>query len=376
MSVEALSPIDPTDQTPVNDAPPVDGGEVAIDEDTALSQAFDDAQGINTEESVGEGRTRDESGRFVSGQKDPVEGKEGETQEAVEPPSTPAEESAPLPNFLNGLDDDVIAAIPDNVRDAVVARSTEWERRQSDLGRRVSSSEPIAQAVDQFKSQYEGLTHPDTNQPVTSVQAVEYLFNAQRAMNQDPLNSILQFADEFGVSEQLYQVLGGYANGETAPEGANQATLLQKIAGLEGHIAQLSDPAALDGRINQVVEQRSSEQEVNNAISRFTETNPLFAEIPSETLVHTINTAKAELGEGATNDQILASAYDMSVHMIPSLRAKVAAAIPAPADNGKRVRDQKAANSVNVKSTSTGKAREPTEEESLAAAYDNAQKKG
>jgi hypothetical protein len=74
-------------------------------------------------------------------------------------------------------------------------------------------------------------------------------------------------------------------------------------------------------------------------------------------------------GDGASAKDILDAAYDMAIHAIPALRAKVTAAA-APATDPRLTAAQMKAKSVNVVSRPSGQGRELSEREAMGAVWD------
>jgi hypothetical protein len=370
MSVEAQTPNEMQHQEPTADANAViENDNVPTSDDDALAAAFDRMTQEDSSQEEQSQRVRDEQGRFVAKQEDPVEGGEGHEDEAAKP-STPAAENSALPSILRGLSQEDVAALPESMRSYLTEKGRQWEAKQNELGQQLASARPILDTISQYRQNFEGLKHPD-GRPVSEADAVNYLFSAQQAMNENPLQTLMQFADEFGVVEQLKAALNGQGGSQDSPEGDVTRALLEKIAGLESALARMSDPASIDQRISSKLEQHQETQAVQNTISRFAEQKPLFNEIPEETMAFAINQAWSRLGSEASHEQVLETAYDMSVNMIPELRMKAAAVKPA-ADT-RRVDRQKKANGVNVTSTSTGKDRPLTEDEELAQVWEKVQ---
>jgi hypothetical protein len=86
-----------------------------------------------------------------------------------------------------------------------------------------------------------------------------------------------------------------------------------------------------------------------------------------------INKAWQKLGENASRSAVLEHAYSMAVNADPELRAKAAALKNAAAANAGKPAAARAAKAVNVTSTSSGKARELTEDEILSRRFDQVQ---
>jgi phosphoserine phosphatase len=110
--------------------------------------------------------------------------------------------------------------------------------------------------------------------------------------------------------------------------------------------------------------------EIETVVDRVSKDMPLYDQIPEPDLVSFIHMAKQKLGGSASHEAVLKRAYDMAVNADPDLRAKAAALQGAATDDAERVAAAKRANATNLRSTSSGKARELTQEEELGAIYD------
>lgn len=82
-----------------------------------------------------------------------------------------------------------------------------------------------------------------------------------------------------------------------------------------------------------------------------------------------IGLAYDQSGNGASAQDILDAAYDMAIHAIPALRAKVTAAA-APATDPRLTAAQMKAKSVNVVSRPSGQGRALSERDAMAAVWD------
>ncbi|WP_292090648.1 hypothetical protein [Mesorhizobium sp.] len=173
----------------------------------------------------------------------------------------------------------------------------------------------------------------------------------------------MNIIDRYGIRDKVAAVFG-----QTVQQGENE--LRQEIAGLKQMLASVHNSANIDHRINQRLQERDATTAANEELSRLSADKPLYSEIPEKRMVAFINDAWDRLGATASKEAVFNLAYDMAVNADPDLRAKAAAAKPAaPKDTGK-VDAAKRANSVNIPSTASGKARVLTEDEELAAVYD------
>jgi hypothetical protein len=364
---------------------PADEAGVIVTADTPAEVSENDALGAIWEKYERDnGAVRDEQGRFASDR--PVDANEGvsATEEAAttEAPVEGAEmptETAPvvtiaIPPTLTGLDD-VWAKIPPEAQEAISANQQKLHKTLSDHGRFVAAYKPVADVFSEFKDYFGG---PRGNYKPD--EATRYLFGLQKSMDDNPIETLMQIADTYELRPKLqamFAAAGGAqpgADGQpaTAPDYTN--ALLAKIEGLERTIQQISDPSRVDARITARLDEERTTAEANDIISRTSKEMPLYADVEAD-LPFFIERAWAKLGDTASKDAVLKTAYDMAVNADPDLRKKVApAAVPqaqpaVAAVDPKRVADARKANDANIRSTATGKPRAQTEDEELAAIY-------
>ncbi|NKL37487.1 hypothetical protein GFL49_27730 [Rhizobium leguminosarum bv. viciae] len=356
MSVEELN-------APLNDSAATDTGTTNTDnnEDDALGAVFDRLDRDN-------GAARGEGGKFTSNQpndagagKEPLEGGGGE-EKVVGDTSTPPTD-VPLPSSWRGKED-LWAKVPAELKTDLRAHQEELHKTLSTQGQLISAYKPLSDVISNYKEYFGG--EKGNYKPH---EAVEYLFNLQRGMDENPIETLLTIADNYELRPQLAKMFGGAAG-----EGDNNPNvLLAKISQLENTIRSMGDPSQIDQRISKKLSEERELGSVNELISRVSKDMPLYDQIPEPDLVTFIHFAREKLGGSASQEAVLQRAYDMAVNADPDLRAKAAALKTAAAGDPERVAAAKKANQANLRSTSTGKNRELTEEEELGAVYDKHQ---
>jgi len=359
MSVEALN-------ASLNSSTAVDPGMINTDvsEDDALGAVFDQVSRDN-------GAARGDDGRFTPSQpkegavdggkadEEPLEGGEGEAAKAGDT-STPSAD-VPLPSNWRGKED-LWAKVPAELKTDLRAHQEELHKRLSEQGQALSAYKPLSDVFGEFKEYFggeRGNYRPD--------EAVRFLFGLQRGMDENPLETLLSIADTYELRPKLAEVFGG-TGGEDG-QGGN-AVLLARIAQLENTIKAAGDPSKIDERISQRLDESRRNGEVESVVSRVSKDMPLYDQIPEPDLVSFIHMAKQKLGSSASHEAVLKRAYDMAINADPDLRAKAAALQGAAGDDAERVAAAKRANATNLRSTSTGKTRDLTEEEELGAIFD------
>lgn len=313
--------------------------------------ASDTSQGTSTAEAEG---TKDKGG--------PLEGGEGEGTTAAET-STPAN-AVPLPANWTGLDEHW-SKIPPEAQTAIAANQQKLHKTLSDQGRVIATYKPVADVFSEFKEYFggdRGNYKPD--------EAVRFLFGFQRAFDDNPLETLLKVADTYELRSQLQQMFGAAPGGDGNQQQVDHTqTLLAEISQLKRTIAGLNDPSKIDERISTRLNEDRTMNEVHEVISRTSKDMPLYAEVEND-LPDYIQKSWRKLGETASRDAVLKHAYDMAVNADPDLRKKAAALASAATTDPKKVADARKANETNIRSTSTGKPREATEEELLGAIFD------
>jgi|GEM_PF-6948576 len=336
-----------------------DNGGAQANPDSALEAVWNKHERDN-------GAERD-GGKFAS--PDPAK------REAAAAPvvATPDANAAPLPDNWKGIQGadaikDAWAKAPPEVRAFVAAREQELQGRLSDHGRQASAFKPLQEVLDK-NGKYFDPNHGAKidGKVVTPAQAVEYLFNVQRDMDANPVPTIMSIIDRYGIRDKV-----AAAFGQTVQQGESE--LRREIAGLKQMLASVGNPASIDDRINQRLQERDQQTTAAEELTRLSADKPLYSEIPETDMVESIHKARRKLGDAASKEAVFNLAYDMAVHADPDLRAKAAAGKPAAPKDTAKVEAAKRANGVNIPSTQSGKARVLTEDEELAAVYDRNQK--
>lgn len=287
---------------------------------------------------------------------------------------TPGAGSVPLPDNWKGIQgaDAVKGAwekTPAEVRAFVAQREQELQGRLSDHGRQLSAFKPIQDVIEKNGKYFEptsGYKMPD-GKVVSPPQAIEFLFNVQNDMDAAPVPTIMAIIDRYGVRDKI-----AAAFGQTVQQGESE--LRQEIAGLKQMLASVHNPASIDDRINQKLQERGEQQSAAEELTRLSADKPLYSEIPEVDMVESIHKARRKLGDAASKEAVFGLAYDMAVNADPDLRAKAAAAKPAATNGAAKVEGARRAAAVNIPSTTSGKGRVLTEDEELGAVYDRNQK--
>lgn len=360
MSVEALT-------ASLETSTAIDPGMINTDasEDDALGAVFDR---VASEGSAQRGA----DGRFMSTQQEttddadpaggdePLEGGGGEEAKVVDP-STPSTD-VPLPSSWRGKEE-LWGKIPADVRADLRAHQEELHKTLSSQGQVLSAYKPVIDVFGKYQEYFGG-----DRGNYKPAEAVDYLFSLQRQMDDNPVETLLQIADTYELRPKLAELFGKPATGDG--EGNNSAVLLARISQLESTIRGMGDPSKIDARITQRLDEDRRMSEIDEVVSRTSKDMPLYAEVPEPDMVSFIHMAKQKLGSSASHEAVLKRAYDMAINADPDLRAKAAALTSAASEDPERIAAAKRANATNLRSTSTGKARQLTEDEELGAVFD------
>lgn len=325
------------------------------------------------------GADRGEGGRFASpagtvaetdenaagepaGGKEPLEG--GEAGETIEGEISTPPADVPLPSNWRGLEE-AWAKIPADLRGPIAAHEAKLHQTLSSQGQTLAAYKPLGDTLMEYKEYFNG-----EKMNVKPHEAVGFLLSLQRGMDTKPVETALEIIDRYNLRGELAKALGVAqpGTGETPPADNTQA-LMAEIGQLKEIIRGISDPSKIDQRISQKLDEDRQTSQVNEVISRTSKDMPLYAEVEAD-LPNFITMAWAKLGDTASQEAVLKRAYDMAINADPDLRKKAAALQTAAVNDPKQVAAAKNANQANIRSTSTGKPREATEDELLAAVFD------
>lgn len=339
------------------------------DSDKAMGDIFDrlTAQENN--------RERDEAGRFKakeSAAKTVADGADPDQSGAEAAGEQPVSSDRPVhspalpPNWPKDKAD-AFTAIPENLRGPVQEVLQGLHAKMSDQGRTLSQFRDIEPIVADMKANY-GQFFQETSQ--TPATAIASLYNIHKGMEIDPMGTWWGVAERYNLIPELHRrfTQAGQPNGFTppAPPPPDTAALLRQA---EQRFASMLSPERLEQHISSAM----SKTQTQEAISRFSQEKPLWAEVEA-TLPAFIEIAKASQPDAAP-PALLEAAYDMAVHANPATRAKAQSAAPQAAAakaDADRAAKARAANQINVKTTGNGKPRLKTDEEVYSEVWDRA----
>jgi len=254
------------------------------------------------------------------------------------------------------------AALDEETRGAVATAHREMGRKLAEQGRLVQGVKPV---VDVLQQAIEQLPSMKDMRPEDVARDVFRTAQISDQLRRDPVNTLLGIAKQAGALDGLKQALSGESPTQAAQENVR---LVQELQELRQQIAQQSravDPAAMTQHIDTVIRQRDTMNFVQQFAAEKDNWQTVEPYIPAM-----IPFAQERLGQSASAKDVLSEAYDMAVHAHPELRAKLAAAAPAPATaDPQKTASARKALSVNITGKPTSKPA-LSERDQMAAIFD------
>lgn len=346
-------------------APPVEqaavggeGGEPS--EDDAMGAIFDRLSSESIQERGENGKFKDKPGEGGEEGQASLGGEEGAE---VEPGSTAEQVTSAPAHMPQAIKDQWTNMTPETQR-AIAAHQAEIDRKFGEYGRFMGENKPVIDRLATVRQEmpelFQGMSPEQLAQGALELGAV------QVNLNRDPVGTILQIAQTYGVVGHLAQAITGQQ-----PTGDQQLVhgLQREIASLKGQLQSLGDPAAIDKHINATLAQKDAER----IIGDFAKSKPHYAEVEASLPVFIDVALKNK--PGASLPEVLDAAYDMAVNAIPEVREKIRASEAAARAtvaklDPKRTEAARKAASINVKSNSNGRDKPMSEEEAMGDVFD------
>ena len=320
----------------------------SANDDAALGAVWDQIESDRRDTADDDGR------REANSPKDsPLEGEGTGGARAKAEVSSPSAGAVPLPANWRGMEGEW-GRIPADVQARIAQRDAELHTRMSEQGRQIGAFRQYNEIFERNADLLAGRTLPDGSAP-SMAEAVDFLFSAQRRLDENPIASLIDIADRYGVRQHLAAALSGQIDIPADPQPPAMT------------------PADIAWVIREIQQEDAMARSANEEVSRLAKDKPLYSELAEDDMVHAIHKARARLGDTASHEAVFDLAYDMAVNADPDLRVKAAAAARAAAADPRRTADARRAAAVNVTSTSTGQSRQFSEDELLGQAYDEAQ---
>lgn len=361
MTGEVLNPVQSVETgttTLLADTPEV------FNEDAALEATFDRLVTNN-------GSDRGEGGKFKSPNPETEGGQGGDSPSkdgdgaagADNPPVVGTAAPAHLPQAIKAEWD----KMPETARTAIAAHQAEMDRKFGEQGKLLGQVKPLAdkltEAVTKFPD-FKGMTPDQIAQGAIELGAV------QVALGKNPVGTIIEIAQHYKCLPQLVQAIGG--KGEAGDPNNTITSLQQEVSGLKAQLQKVSNPDTLRETVSTTLAEQMKQKEAETAFLDWSKDQEFYAEVEAD-LAYFVGKVIESKGRERPAKEILTEAYDMAINANPDVRAKVrvaeAKATAANADP-KRTEAAKKAASINVPSNGSGKERQMTEDELLAASYD------
>jgi hypothetical protein len=256
------------------------------------------------------------------------------------------------------------AKIPDEAREAVTASHRELSRKLSEAGRMTQGLSPIKDVLVEASRQMPHLMNMKPEQVAAEVMS---LAKVSQDFTQRPVETMLGLIKQHGLERAMQQALSGQA----VTQDARQSSALQnEIAQLKRQLSQVTNPDYLREQVSAVTMMENATAEV----TRFAQGADHWEEV--EPHLPKIIPIFRDKMHGASNADILKASYEMALDIyLPEAKAKAKAAVQAAQPDPVKAEAVKRAKSVNVQGQISGKARELSEDEMLAAVYERAQRK-
>lgn len=193
------------------------------------------------------------------------------------------------------------ATVPPEAQAYVAQRETEAQQAISRMGNELAGYRPLGELLN---------THAGTfdRHGVNVVEGIDRLLAAQQRLDDDPAGAIVEIAGMYGVD------LGQLAGGAPQQPGNVDPTIAQ----LQQQLAQLQRSQAERDRREQQEAQRQNDAlqgQVNQDLARWSADKAHFGDVRQVMAAFIAN------GQARTLDE----AYDMAIHAVPTVRAKVTA---------------------------------------------------
>lgn len=359
MTVEDINTA-PFVESEVNEAAQVSAPQdPVISEDDEMSAAYDAVMKDDAE-----ARERGKDGKFKGAKGAERASLEGEGKEAGVEGST-ASTSAPahLPQAIKASWEQ----IPVEAREAIAKHQGEMDRKFAEAGRQMQSARPILDKLSQAAQTIpimQGMSPQQLADGALQLAAVQAQLD--RGSPDQRVQTLMQIANHYGVLPQIAAMVSGQQPDQQV------TSLHQEIAQLRQLLGQQqvhNSPEMIEGKFAEMMRVRDAEQ----AVEGFAKSMPLFADVEAS-LPRFVEMARERL-PNADMMTVLETAYDMAVHADPEARKKAAdleaQATTSGGDTDRRAAAKRAA-SINVKSHTSGKGRQSSEEELMGAAYERA----
>lgn len=213
------------------------------------------------------------------------------------------------------------AGIPPEAREYIAQRETAAHEQISRMGQEVARFRPVGELLDAHQDMF------DRN-GFAPIDGIKKLFEAQAALERDPVTGLVAIADQFGID--LQATFGGQA-GEQGAVSAETQQLQHQNRMLTQRLAQFENTQKAQAERD--AEARRTE--AKSTVAKWSEGKTHFAREDVKKLMGTL------MGNGSAGN--LDDAYEQATYAIPEVRALVLADQKKADDAKKLADDAKAA---------------------------------
>ena len=351
MSLEATAEALVPESTPVADLEPIETQVEAPSDDSGeadMDAIYDRLMGDDDADT-------DEPETEPAAEEPKAEESDAEETEAEPKPATDA------PTDLPASIRELWADVPEKAQAAILDAQRESARKLAHQGRLMQGINPIKTALETAAKDMPALMNMKPDEIAADVLS---LAKVSADFKTKPVETIMGLIQQHGLQDKVAAAFG------QQPQG-NTGQLQAEIVRLNDTIKQMADPSYIRSQFDGFYQERSN----LDTVSEFSATAEHWADIEPY-LPDVIPLARNKLGEGASPQDVLSSAYDMAlkIYLPEKADAPKAALQAAPVQDPEKAQAAIAAKSVNVVSRSGTKPRPLTEDEAMDAAYDRAMK--
>ncbi len=310
--------------------------------------------------------TRDDGGKFASdapvkpeGAENAAEAKIGDdNDQPLEKAPEPAKPAIEAPNSWSAEMKAKFGALPPEAQEYIAQREREAHAAITQKGEQIKAFEPIRQTLDQHREVF-------VKNGVSEAEGVQRLFQADRFLQEQPVEAIQWLANHYGVD------LRQFSTGNQQHDQSQQPS--SEVIQLRRELAEIKNSLTARERKEQQAQTTTVTQAINDFASK--EENKYFDEVEEE-LMGLIPVIKAK-EPGLNYGEVLQKAYDRAVYANPDVRQRLqadqqkAAEDKRKADEAEAVRKAKQAGGINQKSVQgTSPTKGASMEDTMSQVYD------
>lgn len=344
-------------------SPEASSGEMSLDDE--LSAVYEkmttDQSEDDAEESDDKGETEAKSDDDASeaedkADDDKADDNKGEAKSSRAPQSWPAAQR----DKFDKLDPDT--------QEFLLAQDSHMHARSSQMGRQIAAAAPVMEMLKEAEPMFQ-------HHGATSHEGVKQLLTVQRALDTNPVATILDIAERYGATDDLRDMLSAEMDTGSLPPDPIVSRLEAKIAAMQTKIDQQESQRVAHERAAREAQQRQAVARSFDEVSAYSSDKPDFDQLAGdiEAMIPMIDAQNPHW----TNQQVLDEAYNRAVWANPATRERQLARQNAEAQAASADAAQRAsrAATINVHGQPTSN-RQMTDDELLASTYDRMHNRG